>query len=112
MKSSCTVFLITFLVVSSSTSRLLLILLVCKHLWFFDIFVTYGAFVVFECSFFPILNVYDLYVLSPPLGYRAASNGNPRSPNSLHYIDPSGRLNPYQQVRFCYVMIGNTYKSI
>lgn len=26
-----------------------------------------------------------------------ASNGNPRSPNSLHYIDPSGRLNAYQQ---------------
>ncbi|KAH9694191.1 protein bonzai 3 [Citrus sinensis] len=28
-----------------------------------------------------------------------ASNGNPRNPNSLHYIDPSGRLNSYQQVR-------------
>ncbi|KAK9218883.1 hypothetical protein WN943_007521 [Citrus x changshan-huyou] len=27
-----------------------------------------------------------------------ASNGNPRNPNSLHYIDPSGRLNSYQQV--------------
>ncbi|KAA8536924.1 hypothetical protein F0562_029402 [Nyssa sinensis] len=26
-----------------------------------------------------------------------ASNGNPRSPNSLHYLDPSGRLNAYQQ---------------
>lgn len=26
-----------------------------------------------------------------------ASNGNPRSPESLHYIDPSGRLNAYQQ---------------
>lgn len=26
-----------------------------------------------------------------------ASNGNPRGPNSLHYIDPSGRLNAYQQ---------------
>ncbi|KAH9688635.1 protein BONZAI 3 [Citrus sinensis] len=26
-----------------------------------------------------------------------ASNGNPRNPNSLHYIDPSGRLNSYQQ---------------
>ncbi|KAG1338572.1 Protein BONZAI 3 [Cocos nucifera] len=26
-----------------------------------------------------------------------ASNGNPRSPDSLHYIDPSGRLNSYQQ---------------
>lgn len=26
-----------------------------------------------------------------------ASNGNPRSPDSLHYIDPSGRLNAYQQ---------------
>ncbi|CAK9143119.1 unnamed protein product [Ilex paraguariensis] len=26
-----------------------------------------------------------------------ASNGNPRSSNSLHYIDPSGRLNAYQQ---------------
>ncbi|KAM7472735.1 hypothetical protein LguiA_010918 [Lonicera macranthoides] len=26
-----------------------------------------------------------------------ASNGNPRSPESLHYIDPSGRFNAYQQ---------------
>ncbi|KAL0344242.1 UNVERIFIED_CONTAM: protein BONZAI 3 [Sesamum angustifolium] len=26
-----------------------------------------------------------------------ASNGNPRSPDSLHYIDPLGRLNAYQQ---------------
>ncbi|GAV63237.1 Copine domain-containing protein [Cephalotus follicularis] len=26
-----------------------------------------------------------------------ASNGNPRSPDSLHYIDPSGRLNSYQK---------------
>uniref|UniRef100_A0A1D1YRQ4 Protein BONZAI 3 n=1 Tax=Anthurium amnicola TaxID=1678845 RepID=A0A1D1YRQ4_9ARAE len=26
-----------------------------------------------------------------------ASNGDPRLPNSLHYIDPSGRLNAYQQ---------------
>ncbi|KAI4369638.1 hypothetical protein MLD38_018059 [Melastoma candidum] len=26
-----------------------------------------------------------------------ASNGNPRTPDSLHYIDPSGRLNPYQR---------------
>lgn len=26
-----------------------------------------------------------------------ASNGNPRSPDSLHYIDPSGHLNAYQQ---------------
>ncbi|KAK6777810.1 hypothetical protein RDI58_024528 [Solanum bulbocastanum] len=26
-----------------------------------------------------------------------ASNGNPHSPDSLHYIDPSGRLNAYQR---------------
>lgn len=26
-----------------------------------------------------------------------ASNGNPRNPGSLHYIDPSGRFNSYQQ---------------
>uniref|UniRef100_A0A2N9GI06 C2 domain-containing protein n=1 Tax=Fagus sylvatica TaxID=28930 RepID=A0A2N9GI06_FAGSY len=26
-----------------------------------------------------------------------ASNGNPRSPDSLHYIDPSGRMNSYQR---------------
>ncbi|PIN15780.1 Copine [Handroanthus impetiginosus] len=26
-----------------------------------------------------------------------ASNGDPRNPTSLHYIDPSGRLNAYQQ---------------
>ncbi|KAL4601869.1 hypothetical protein ACB092_10G013000 [Castanea dentata] len=26
-----------------------------------------------------------------------ASNGNPKNPDSLHYIDPSGRLNSYQQ---------------
>ncbi|KAM3317110.1 hypothetical protein ACQJBY_034990 [Aegilops geniculata] len=26
-----------------------------------------------------------------------ASNGDPRTPQSLHYIDPSGRLNSYQQ---------------
>ncbi|CAL5380948.1 unnamed protein product [Camellia sinensis] len=26
-----------------------------------------------------------------------ASNGNPRNPDSLHYIDPTGRLNAYQQ---------------
>ncbi|KAL0009894.1 hypothetical protein SO802_005002, partial [Lithocarpus litseifolius] len=26
-----------------------------------------------------------------------ASNGNPRNPNSLHYIDPFGRLNSYQR---------------
>ena len=25
-----------------------------------------------------------------------ASNGDPHSPDSLHYIDPSGKLNPYQ----------------
>ncbi|KAK7820412.1 protein bonzai 1 [Quercus suber] len=28
-----------------------------------------------------------------------ASNGNPRLPDSLHYIDPSGRPNAYQRVR-------------
>ncbi|OEL34251.1 Protein BONZAI 3 [Dichanthelium oligosanthes] len=28
-----------------------------------------------------------------------ASNGDPRAPQSLHYIDPSGRPNSYQQVR-------------
>ena len=27
-----------------------------------------------------------------------ASNGHPRDPDSLHYIDPSGRFNAYQQV--------------
>jgi hypothetical protein len=27
-----------------------------------------------------------------------ASNGNPRLPDSLHYLDPSGRLNAYQRV--------------
>uniref|UniRef100_A0A6N2MJJ1 Copine C-terminal domain-containing protein n=1 Tax=Salix viminalis TaxID=40686 RepID=A0A6N2MJJ1_SALVM len=26
-----------------------------------------------------------------------ASNGNPRLPDSLHYVDPSGRLNAYQR---------------
>ena len=30
-----------------------------------------------------------------------ASNGNPQNPDSLHYIDPSGRLNSYQRVRLC-----------
>ncbi|KAM0908194.1 hypothetical protein ACQ4PT_015634 [Festuca glaucescens] len=30
-----------------------------------------------------------------------ASNGDPRTPQSLHYIDPSGRPNSYQQVRSC-----------
>lgn len=29
----------------------------------------------------------------------SASNGDPRVPQSLHYIDPSGRPNSYQQVR-------------
>jgi hypothetical protein len=29
----------------------------------------------------------------------SASNGDPRMPQSLHYIDPSGRPNSYQQVR-------------
>lgn len=29
----------------------------------------------------------------------SASNGNPRLPDSLHYIDPSGRPNAYQRVR-------------
>lgn len=29
----------------------------------------------------------------------SASNGNPRLPDSLHYIDPSGRPNAYQKVR-------------
>ena len=28
-----------------------------------------------------------------------ASNGNPRLPDSLHYLDPSGRPNAYQRVR-------------
>jgi len=28
-----------------------------------------------------------------------ASNGNSRLPDSLHYIDPSGRPNSYQRVR-------------
>ena len=28
-----------------------------------------------------------------------ASNGHPRDPDSLHYIDPSDRFNAYQQVR-------------
>jgi len=27
-----------------------------------------------------------------------ASNGNPSDPTSLHYMDPSGRLNGYEQV--------------
>ncbi|CAL5379068.1 unnamed protein product [Camellia sinensis] len=31
-----------------------------------------------------------------------ASNGNPRNPDSLHYIDPTGRLNAYQQVPTLY----------
>ncbi|KAL2587605.1 hypothetical protein AAZV13_13G121650 [Glycine max] len=31
-------------------------------------------------------------------GSTAASNGNPRLPDSLHYIDPSGRPNAYQRV--------------
>lgn len=30
----------------------------------------------------------------------SASNGNPRFPDSLHYIDPFGRLNAYQQVNY------------
>ncbi|XP_014630326.1 protein BONZAI 1-like isoform X5 [Glycine soja] len=30
-------------------------------------------------------------------GSTAASNGNPRLPDSLHYIDPSGRPNAYQR---------------
>ncbi|KAL7205039.1 hypothetical protein ACSBR2_018042 [Camellia fascicularis] len=31
------------------------------------------------------------------LDYISTSNGNPRNPDSLHYIDPTGRLNAYQQ---------------
>lgn len=30
--------------------------------------------------------------------FLTASNGSPRDPSSLHYIDPYGRLNSYQQV--------------
>lgn len=34
----------------------------------------------------------------------SASNGNPRLPDSLHYVDPSGRLNAYQRVRIqCFI---------
>ena len=33
-----------------------------------------------------------------------ASNGNPRSPDSLHYIDPFGGMNSYQRVRLCIVV--------
>ncbi|XP_043815082.1 protein BONZAI 3 isoform X1 [Manihot esculenta] len=32
-----------------------------------------------------------------------ASNGNPRNPDSLHYIDPSGRLNPYQRKKTSFI---------
>ncbi|CAN1761118.1 Protein BONZAI 3 [Linum perenne] len=31
------------------------------------------------------------------LDYISTSNGNPRLPDSLHYIDPAGRLNSYQK---------------
>ena len=31
--------------------------------------------------------------------FLSASNGNPRLPDSLHYIDPTGRPNAYQRVR-------------
>jgi len=34
----------------------------------------------------------------------SASNGDPRVPQSLHYIDPSGRPNSYQQVRICFLL--------
>jgi len=38
-------------------------------------------------------------MLTVTFSYLPASNGNPRLPDSLHYIDPSGRPNAYQRVR-------------
>ncbi|KAL8489854.1 hypothetical protein ACS0TY_025657 [Phlomoides rotata] len=32
-------------------------------------------------------------------------NGNPRSPDSLHYVDPSGFLNAYQQIFMEYIYV-------
>ena len=75
MSSSSTALLITSLVVSSSILWLLLILLVSNTL-----------IELHEALFNLVLILVD-YIL--------ASNGNPRSPDSLHYIDPSGRLNSY-----------------
>ena len=44
------------------------------------------AFFNFSCSWVVVL-------------FFPASNRNPRTPDSLHYIDPSGQFNAYQQVR-------------
>lgn len=41
----------------------------------------------------------------------SASNGNPRLPDSLHYLDPSGRPNAYQRVRTFFLSI-ISYKFI
>ncbi|CAI9754252.1 unnamed protein product [Fraxinus pennsylvanica] len=38
-----------------------------------------------------------------------ASKGNPRSPDSLHYINPSGQLNAYQQVSRLSTLIEELY---
>lgn len=40
-----------------------------------------------------------LHVIIIGITLLTASNGNPRLPDSLHYIDHNGRLNAYQQVR-------------
>ncbi|KAL4361769.1 hypothetical protein GQ457_04G014740 [Hibiscus cannabinus] len=40
-----------------------------------------------------------------------ASNGNPRLPDSLHYIDPSGRLNAYQKAIYAVGEVLQFYDS-
>lgn len=37
-------------------------------------------------------------MISNFLFFPSASNGDPRTPSSLHYIDPTGQFNAYQQV--------------
>ncbi|PRQ42042.1 putative C2 domain, von Willebrand factor, type A, copine, protein BONZAI [Rosa chinensis] len=41
------------------------------------------------------------------LNFLTASNGNPHQHDSLHYIDPYGRLNSYQQVSNCDLCLRN-----
>jgi hypothetical protein len=41
-----------------------------------------------------------------------ASNGDPRTPQSLHYIDPSGRPNAYQQVGLVAVWHANIFLKL
>jgi hypothetical protein len=70
---------------------------------------TGGKFYVESCVITPINSFMDYVTGGCELNFMVAvdftaSNGNPLQPDSLHYFDPSGRLNAYQTVSSIYLI--------